>query len=82
MSRVLVRDLRRARDLRARAAPATRAFGLFDPEVRGILPELGMRRNASNEKARRLLGWAPKSPREAILATAQSLSELGLLSPG
>ena len=36
-------------------------------------------KNASNEKARRLLGWAPRSPREAILATARSLSELGLL---
>jgi nucleoside-diphosphate-sugar epimerase len=56
-----------------------RAVGLFDPEVRGILPELGKRKNASNEKARRLLGWAPRSPEEAVLATARSLSELGLL---
>jgi hypothetical protein len=29
--------------------------------------------------ARRLLGWAPRSPREAVLATARSLLELGLL---
>jgi nucleoside-diphosphate-sugar epimerase len=56
-----------------------RLVGLFDLEVRGILPELGKRKNASNEKARRLLGWAPRSPKEAILATARSLSELGLL---
>jgi nucleoside-diphosphate-sugar epimerase len=56
-----------------------RAVGLFDPEVRGILPELGKRKNASNEKARRLLGWAPRSPGEAVVATAQSLSKLGLL---
>jgi dihydroflavonol-4-reductase len=55
---------------------------VFDPEVRGILPELGKYRNASNEKARRLLGWTPRSPREAILATARSLSELGLLKAG
>jgi dihydroflavonol-4-reductase len=40
---------------------------------------LGKRKNASNEKARRLLGWTPRSPREAVLATARSLSELGLL---
>jgi nucleoside-diphosphate-sugar epimerase len=56
-----------------------RAVGLFDPEVRGILPELGKRKNASNERARRLLGWAPRSPEEAVLVTARSLSELGLL---
>jgi nucleoside-diphosphate-sugar epimerase len=56
-----------------------RAVGLFDPEVRGILPELGKRKNASNDKARRLLGWAPRSPKEAVLATARSLSELGSL---
>jgi dihydroflavonol-4-reductase len=56
-----------------------RVVGLFDPQVRGILPELGKHKNASNEKARRLLGWAPRSPAEAVLATARSLSELGLL---
>jgi nucleoside-diphosphate-sugar epimerase len=56
-----------------------RVVGLFDPEVRGILPELGKRKNASNEKARRLLGWSPRRPADAILATARSLSELGLL---
>jgi dihydroflavonol-4-reductase len=56
-----------------------RAVGLFDAEVRGILPELGKHKNASNEKARRLLGWAPRSPKEAVVATAQSLLKLGLL---
>jgi nucleoside-diphosphate-sugar epimerase len=56
-----------------------RVVALFDAEVRGVVPELGTRKNASNEKARRVLGWAPRSPREAVLATAQSLLELGLL---
>jgi nucleoside-diphosphate-sugar epimerase len=56
-----------------------RMVGLFDAEVRGVLPELGKRKNASNEKARRLLGWAPRSPSDAVLATARSLLELGLL---
>ena len=59
-----------------------RVVGLFDSQVKSILPELGKRKNASSEKARRLLGWAPRSPREAILATARSLSELGLLKAG
>jgi dihydroflavonol-4-reductase len=56
-----------------------RVVALFNPEVKGLLPELGKHKNASNEKARRLLGWTPRSPREAVLATARSLSELGLL---
>jgi dihydroflavonol-4-reductase len=56
-----------------------RVVGMFDAEVGGILPELGKHKNASNEKARRLLGWAPRSPKEAVVATAQSLLKLGLL---
>ena len=56
-----------------------RVVALFNPEIKGLLPELGKHKNASHEKARRLLGWTPRSPREAVLATARSLSELGLL---
>jgi nucleoside-diphosphate-sugar epimerase len=52
---------------------------LIDPAVRQILPELGNPRNATNEKARRLLGWAPRSSEEAIVATAESLVRLRLL---
>ena len=44
-----------------------------------ILPELGKPKNATSEKARRLLGWAPRSNEEAIVATAESLVRLGLL---
>jgi nucleoside-diphosphate-sugar epimerase len=36
-----------------------RMVALFDPAVKGVVPELGKRKNGSNEKARRLLGWAP-----------------------
>jgi len=56
-----------------------RLVGLFDPEIRGMLPELGKRKDATSEKAQRLLGWKPRSPEEAILATARGLSSLGLL---
>jgi dihydroflavonol-4-reductase len=59
-----------------------RIVAQFDPQLRGLLPELGKHKNATNEKARRLLGWAPRSPRDAVLATAQSLLELGLLGSG
>jgi nucleoside-diphosphate-sugar epimerase len=50
-----------------------------DPAIRLILPELGGGKNATNEKAKRVLGWAPRSNEEAVLATAESLIRLGLL---
>ena len=73
-----------ARKVPTRSVPSwlMRVMGLFDAEVRGLLPELGKRKNASNDKARRLLGWAPKSVRESVIATAESLSALGLLKAG
>ncbi len=56
-----------------------RLSALRNPAVREILPQLGQQKSASNEKARRLLGWQPRSNEEAILATARSLQQLGLL---
>lgn len=56
-----------------------RLAALRDPAIKVILPELGKLKNASNEKAKRLLGWAPRSNEEAIVATAESLVRLGLL---
>jgi len=56
-----------------------RLVSLFDPAVKQILPELGKSKNGSNEKARRVLGWAPRSAEESIVATARSLLDLGLL---
>ena len=50
-----------------------------DPAVKLILPELGKMKNATNEKAKRMLGWAPRSNEESIVATAESLVRLGLL---
>ena len=56
-----------------------RLAALRDPAVRQILPELGKPRNATSEKATRLLGWVPRSNEDAIVATAESLVRLGLL---
>jgi nucleoside-diphosphate-sugar epimerase len=56
-----------------------RLAALRDPAIKLILPELGKQKNATNEKARRLLGWSPRSNEEAIVATAESLVRLGLL---
>jgi dihydroflavonol-4-reductase len=43
------------------------------PELRQIIPQLGKVKSATNEKARRVLGWNPRSNEEAIVATAESL---------
>jgi len=81
-----------ARILKRRLGPAARRVptmelpdflvrfaAMRDPAVQQVLPELGKRRNATNEKARRLLGWQPRSNEDCIVATAQSLIDLGLL---
>jgi len=70
-----------ARKVPTRGLPSwlLRVIALWDPQVKGVLPELGKRKNASNEKARRALGWAPRSAKDSALATARSLLELGLV---
>jgi dihydroflavonol-4-reductase len=44
-----------------------------NPEMQQLLPLLGSIRNATSEKARRLLGWSPRSGEEAVVASAESL---------
>src|SRR5262245_17469639 len=56
-----------------------RIAGLRDPGVKQILPDLGKRKDATSAKAMRLLGWAPRSAEDAIVATAESMVRLGLL---
>ncbi len=56
-----------------------RLAGLRDPAVKQIVPELAKPKNATGDKARRLLGWAPRSAEEALVATGESLLRLGLL---
>lgn len=56
-----------------------RVVVLANPAMKGIVPMLGVDMNASADKARRLLGWAPRSREEAITATAESLIRLGLV---
>lgn len=70
-----------ARRVPSRELPnfVVRMAALFDPAVKQITPELGKRKNGTSEKARRVLGWAPRSSEDAIVATAQSLMRLGLL---
>lgn len=81
-----------ARILRAEAGPLgkkapswqmpdwlVRLMAVFMPAARATVPELGKMKNATSAKAKRLLGWAPRTPREAILASAESLVALGIV---
>jgi dihydroflavonol-4-reductase len=45
-----------------------------------VVPHLGVMMNATSEKATRLLGWTPRPNEDAIVATAESLMRLGLVS--
>jgi nucleoside-diphosphate-sugar epimerase len=56
-----------------------RALSVVAPPLREIVPQLGRVKETSNEKAKTVLGWKPRSNEEAILATARSLVDLRLL---
>jgi len=56
-----------------------RLLAIFNPLAREAVPRLGIEASASNEKARRLLGWTPRSREDAIAASAESLIALGLI---
>ncbi len=87
MSLIEIADLLRdrlgevARKVPRRQLPdwVVRVGALFNPAARQILPELGKFKNATNEKARRVLHWAPRSNAESLLATADSLVRLNLV---
>jgi dihydroflavonol-4-reductase len=51
----------------------------FDRTLRPLVPLLDSTRRTS-AKAQRLLGWQPRSPEEAIIATARSLIEFGVVT--
>lgn len=56
-----------------------RIGALFVPMLRQVAPELGVERDASNRKAREMLGWKPRSAEESIVDTAESLFKYGLI---
>jgi nucleoside-diphosphate-sugar epimerase len=71
----------RARKIPRRELPnaLVRLVAVFDGALRQLTPELGVRKQATNEKARTALGWSPRGDREAVVASAESLLELGLV---
>jgi nucleoside-diphosphate-sugar epimerase len=70
-----------ARRVPTRELPSwlVKLVAIVDPTVRQILPDLDKYKNATSDKARRMLGWSPRSNTEALVATAESLLRLGLL---
>ncbi|KIM99747.1 hypothetical protein OIDMADRAFT_126280 [Oidiodendron maius Zn] len=56
-----------------------RIIAIWDGEVAAVMPQLGKKIDSSNEKAKRVLGWEPRSREDAIVATAESLVKLGLV---
>ena len=56
-----------------------RIAALSDASLKQFVHELGKVKKPSNEKAKRVLGWEPRSNEECIVATAESLVERGLL---
>jgi nucleoside-diphosphate-sugar epimerase len=72
---------KRASRVPTRALPdwLVRLAARFDASLRMAARELGQVRETSNEKARRVLGWSPRTHEETIIATAESLLRLGLL---
>jgi len=85
IAQVLRRNLgAAARRVPSRQIPSwlLRIAALRVPLVRQILPELDKMKNATNEKARRVLGWSPRSNEECIMASAESLMRYGLLKDG
>ncbi|HVZ82339.1 MAG TPA: aldehyde reductase [Terracidiphilus sp.] len=54
-------------------------FALKEKAAKQIVPELGKHKNATSAKARRVLGWTPRSVEESLAATAESLVEMGVV---
>lgn len=56
-----------------------RLGALFKPQFKAIAPDLGYAKKTTNERARRMLGWTPRDPHEAIRAAARTMVEKGLV---
>lgn len=54
-------------------------LALNNKPLKNVVPLLGLDMKSTNEKAKRLLNWNPRTREESIIATAESLVRLGLL---
>ena len=56
-----------------------KALAIFRPELKQVVAELGNIRGGDSSHAMTTLGWTMRPPGEAILATAHSLIERGIV---
>jgi len=56
-----------------------KAAAVTNPQLRMIASIVGGYAETSNAKAKSLLGWEPRSAKTAIIATAQSMIDLGIV---
>ncbi|THD36979.1 MAG: aldehyde reductase [Sphingomonas sp.] len=82
MSEILRRNLGdKAAKAKFRELPdwLVKLVAIFSPLAREAVPRLGIKGEASNEKARRVLGWQFRSNDEAIAASGESLFALEIV---
>jgi dihydroflavonol-4-reductase len=53
-----------------------RVMAIFKPQLRMVASLLGLDMSTSNQKAKQLLGWKPRSAEEAITATGKSMMKI------
>ncbi|MEJ1320819.1 hypothetical protein QY890_09900 [Latilactobacillus sakei] len=51
----------------------------FKPDLRMLATLVGKYADTSNEKAKKLLGWQQRSAADSIIATGQSMIDLGII---
>ena len=56
-----------------------RVVARFNRDLKTLMPLLDSTRRATSAKAERMLGWRPRSPEDAIVATAESLIRFGIV---
>lgn len=82
MAQLLRRNLGdKAKNVPTRVVPdfVIKIVGLWDPAVRLVAPELSKIKNCSNEKAKSVLGWKPRSVQDSIIDCGDSLYKFGLV---
>ena len=67
--------------MRTRSLPnfVVRLGGLFNYEMKQLAASLDDKQLLSAAKAKIVLGWTPRTAREAVVATAHSLVEKGFV---